>query len=388
MQIVAVDIVGPITSGDAKKPYILVASDYFTRWAEAYAIPNQEAITVATTLIDEFFCRFSIPQQLHSDQGRQFESDVMKEVCKLLQISKTRTTPYHPQSDGLVERFNRTLISMLATSAHDNPTQWELHLRKICMAYNTSIHPSTGFSPFFLMFGRQAKLPVDLVYGPTPTEPQPQHEYARQLQKILQGAFQAARDNMGTATERMKEVYNQRVHGKQYEPGDLVWLHTPVVPKGKPRKLHCPWTGPFRVVKRLSAVTYRILDLRRIAARRRKRMVVHFDRLKPCPSDIRLDLDDVDAKNPEAEGPTSTNQSHHRPEYPGTTLQFFDDSDDLEIAEQEIVQQPACGQRVLEVHGHEDVKAGVATPQDEQPAADQPLPRRYPQRIRHPPDRY
>ena len=229
-------------------------------------------------------------------------------------------------------------------------------------------------------------MPVDLVYGSTPTEPQPQHEYARQLQKILQGAFQAARENMGTATERMKEVYNQRFHGKQYEPGDLVWLHTPVVPKGKPRKLHCPWTGPFRVVKRLSAVTYRILDLRRIAARRRKRMVVHFDRLKPCPCDIRLDLDDVDAKNPDAVGPTSTNQSHHRLEYPGTTLQFFDDS--VEIAEQEIVQQPARGQRVLEVHGHEDVQAGVATPQDEQPAADQPLPRRYPQRIRHPPDRY
>ncbi|KAL5515841.1 hypothetical protein EMCRGX_G001073 [Ephydatia muelleri] len=305
MQIVAVDIIGPITPGEAKKPYILVASDYFTRWAEAYAIPNQEAITVATTLIDEFFCRFSIPQQLHSDQGRQFESDVMKE----------------------------------------------------------------------------AKLPVDQVYGSTPTEPKPQHEYARQLQKILQGAFQAARENMGTATMRMKEVYNLRVHGKQYEPGDLVWLHTPVVPRGKPRKLHCPWTGPFRVVKRLSAVTYRILDLRRIAVRRRKRMVVHFDRLKPCPSDIRLDLDDVDAKNPEAEGPTSTNQCHHRPEYTGTTLQFFDDSDDLEIAEQEIVQQPARGQRVLEVHDHEDVQAGVATPQDEQPAANQPLPRRYPQRI-------
>ena len=406
MQIVAVDIVGPITPGEAKNPYILVASDYFTRWAEAYAIPNQEAITVATKLVDEFFCRFSIPQQLHSDQGRQFESDVMKEVCKLLQISKTRTTPYHPQSDGLVERLNRTLISMLATSAQDNPTQWELHLRKICMAYNTSIHPSTGFSPFFLMFGRQAKLPVDLVYGSTPTESQPQHEYARQLEKILQGAFQVARENMGTATERMKEVYNQRVHGKQYEPGDLVWLHTPVVPKGKPRKLHCPWTGPFRVVKRLSAVTYRILDLRRIAARRRKRMVVHFDRLKPCPSDIRLDFDDVEAKNPETEGPSSANQSRHRPEYPGTTLQFFD-RDDFEIAEQEIVQQPVPEEEqlglddqghdaqaevatpqdeplALEVRGHEEVQAEVANPQDE----DQPPPRRYPQRIRHPPDRY
>ena len=114
-----------------------------------------------------------------------------------------------------MDLLNDSIVSMLVTSAHDNPTQWELHLRKICMAYNTSIHPSTAFSPFFLMFGRQAKLPVDLVHGSTPTEPQPQHEYARQLQKILQGAFQAARENVGTATERMKEVYNQRVHGNQ-----------------------------------------------------------------------------------------------------------------------------------------------------------------------------
>ena len=163
------------------------------------------------------------------------------------------------------------------------------------------------------MFGRQAKLPVDLVHGSTPTEPQPQHEYARQLQKILQGAFQAARENMGTATERMKEVYNQRVHGNQVTLCGYIPLLCPRESLGN--SIHCPWTGPFRVVKRLSAVTYRILDLRRNAARRRKRMVVNFDRLKPCPSDIRLDLDDVDANNPEAEGPTSTNQSHHLPRY-------------------------------------------------------------------------
>ena len=118
----------PLPQGRLRTLYILVASDYFTRWVEAYAIPHQEAVTVATKLVDEFFCRFSIPLQLHSDQGQQFESDVMKEVCQLPQISKTRMTPYHPQSDGLVERFNRTLISMLATSAQDNPTQWESHL--------------------------------------------------------------------------------------------------------------------------------------------------------------------------------------------------------------------------------------------------------------------
>ena len=115
-------------------------------------------------------------------------------------------------------------------------------------------------------------------------------------------------------------------------------------------------------------------------------MVIHFDHLKPCPSDIRLDFDDVEAKNPVAEGPTSANQSRHRPEYPGTTLQFFD-SDNLEIAEQEIVQQPApeAEQLGLKDHGHEDAQAEVTTPQDEQPAAP---PHRYPQRIRHPPDCY
>ena len=99
MQIVAVDIVGPFPLGESGNTYVLVASDYFTRWVEAYGIPNQEAITVATKLVDELFCRFSIPEQLHSDQGRQFESNLMQEVRKLLHVNKTRTTPYHPQSD-------------------------------------------------------------------------------------------------------------------------------------------------------------------------------------------------------------------------------------------------------------------------------------------------
>ena len=121
MQVVVVDILGPLPESDGGNSYILVAGDYFTRWMEAYAIPNQEAKTVADKLVNELFCRFSSPEQLHSDEGREFESELLKEVCKLLNIHKRRTTPYHPQSDGLVERFNRTLLHMLATSVKDHP---------------------------------------------------------------------------------------------------------------------------------------------------------------------------------------------------------------------------------------------------------------------------
>ena len=130
MQIVATDLVGPLPESDTGNRYILVVADYFTRYMEAFPLPNQEATTVARKLVDEIFLRFSTPEQLHSDQGRQFEGQLITEVCKLLNINKTRTTPYHPQWDGLVERFNRTLLNMLATCAKDHPFDWEHYIRK------------------------------------------------------------------------------------------------------------------------------------------------------------------------------------------------------------------------------------------------------------------
>ena len=123
--------------------YILVVGDYFTRWVEAYAICNQEAVTVANKLTNEFFFRFSPAEQLHSDQERQFESQVIAEVCKLLGIHKSCTTPYHPQSDGMVERFNRTLLNMLATTAERHPFDPYVWLTTLVCT------PQLGIPPFF-----------------------------------------------------------------------------------------------------------------------------------------------------------------------------------------------------------------------------------------------
>lgn len=172
---------------------------------------------------------------------------------------------------------------MLAKAVQDRPFEWEDHLRRLCLAYNTSVNPTTGYTPFYLMFGRQVRMPVDIMYGspnpPTTSVPQ----YVADLRSGLEAAYNQVRGSMSRKLSRQKEVYDQRAHGQPFKPGDFVWLHTPVIPRGHCKKLHNPWTGPYQVVKRLSEAVYRIQHMQA----RQKRLVVHFDRLKPCSPDIR-----------------------------------------------------------------------------------------------------
>ena len=139
--------------------------DCFTKWPEAYAIPNHEAETVASILVSEIFTRFGVPSELHSNQGREFESNVFRECCELLGVRKTRTTPLHPQSDGMVERFNRTLAQQLTKYCNEGQEDWDVRLPAMLMAYRSAVHESTDFSPASLMFDRELRLPVDLATG-------------------------------------------------------------------------------------------------------------------------------------------------------------------------------------------------------------------------------
>jgi transposase InsO family protein len=109
MERIAIDVLGPLPKTDSGNQYILIAQDYFTKWPEAFALPDQQAVTVAEVLVNQFFTRFGVPMELHSDQGRNFESETLREVCRLLAINKARRTPYHPQSDEIMERFNKTI---------------------------------------------------------------------------------------------------------------------------------------------------------------------------------------------------------------------------------------------------------------------------------------
>jgi len=219
---------------------------------------------------------------------------------------------------------------MLATTIKELGDEWESHLAKVCFAYNTSVHKSTGFSLFYLLYGRQARIPIDLVYN---TPNQSHGEYARKLCQSLEKAYSSAREKLQTAAQCQKTNYDQRIHGKPFKIGDLVYLHNSVIPKDRSKKFHCPWTGPFTIIKKISGNVYRIQDTRN----KKKRQVIHFDRLKQCHHKTRIPNKDTITRN---DSKLTNITKSTRPSPPGTTIQLIDDEDDDTLLPQTLAEGP------------------------------------------------
>lgn len=251
--------------------------DYFTKWPEAYALPDQEAETVADALIEGMFSRFGTAEVIHSDQGRNFESRVFAAMCERLGMEKTRTTPLHPQSDGLVEWFNLTMQQQLAILTADHQRDWDRHIPLVLMAYRSAVQSSTNCTPALLMLAREIRTPAELAFGrPPDTEHPPGPEYARKLQDHLEKAHAFARDQLKQAGMRQKRNYDVRSKGRDFQAGELVWVYTPKRKKGRCPKLDCHWDGPCRVIERVGEVVYRV----QVPPKGRK-VVLHRDRLAP-----------------------------------------------------------------------------------------------------------
>ena len=152
-------------AGDAKSTNILVITDHFTKYAQAYITPKQTAIVVAHTLWENFFVHYGWPEKILTDQGKSFENNLFLELCNLTQVKKLRTSPYHPETNGQCEHFNTTLISMLETLPSYAKRNWQEWVTSLTHAYNCTVSPVTGFSLYFLMFGRTLKLPLDIDLG-------------------------------------------------------------------------------------------------------------------------------------------------------------------------------------------------------------------------------
>jgi hypothetical protein len=159
---VGIDIKGPLPITSNNNRYIIVAMDYFTKWPEAKAIADIKAETVAKFIYEEIICRHGTPEELLSDRGLSFMNQVVDQLCTKFQVKHRLTSPYRPQTNGMIERFNRTLGECIAKLINDNDKEWDEYISSVLFAYRTMKHKSTGYSPFYLMYGRQAKLPVEL----------------------------------------------------------------------------------------------------------------------------------------------------------------------------------------------------------------------------------
>lgn len=231
---------------------VLVITDHFTRFSMAIPTRNQLAKTTAKALYEKFFVHYGLPSRLHSDQGRNFEGKVIAALCDLCGIKKSRTTPYHPMGNGQAERYNQTLISMLRTLSDEKRARWHEYLPSLVQAYNSSRNDTTGYAPFFLMFGRHPRLTVDSIFdtdcwGQEGDYPQ----FVADLQSRLNTAYKIAQDHVTVSQGRQAKNYDLKVRGAVLEPGDQVWVRK-VGLKGR-SKLESFWDAePYVVVKRCS----------------------------------------------------------------------------------------------------------------------------------------
>ena len=275
---IALDILGPLPETERGNKFVLVLSDYFTKWTEAYAIKNQEAVTIARVLIDNFVVRFGVPKCILTDQGKNFESTLFKEVCRILGIHKTRTTAYHPQTDGQVEKFNNTVACMLSAYVNKRQTDRDIHLPIVLMAYRSCVQETTKFTPNMMMLGHEINIPLSILAGPTPDHQYCPIEYVEDLHKNMSEIFSQAYQNTQKEQGRMKLNYDIKQYGKPFEKGQKVYLLTPFKKPGLASKLVYSWEGPYEIVERLSHANYIIAK----PHARVKKQVVHYNRLKLC----------------------------------------------------------------------------------------------------------
>ena len=229
---------------------VLVITDHFTRFAQAYPTRNQTARTTAKVFWERFICNFGFPDKLISDQGRNFESNLIKELCALAQVEKLHTTPYHPQTNGQCERFNRTLIAMVGTLSDDRKADWKEHLQALTHAYNCTRSDATGFSPYYLLFGRAPRLPIDVQFGlpPQPFAATSKSKYVQELRRRLRWARRLVEKTNKVRRDRNAAAYDRLASASSLEEGDEVLV----------RNMH--FRQRHKVQDRWSADTFTVLS--------------------------------------------------------------------------------------------------------------------------------
>ncbi|CAF3264353.1 unnamed protein product [Rotaria sp. Silwood2] len=221
-QMIGIDFCGPFMRTPSGNQYVLCITDYFTRWINAFALPNCSAQITAQTIFNEYICRYGVPLSILSDQGTHFKNQLMDAMEKLMGYNHIFSTVYHPQSNGMVERFNAIFVPQLAKLQDRENNNWDEFLSPVIFAYNTGIHSITQHSPFQLQFGREPRLPCDkpptnyVFYRP--------NDYYRQLQKSLGIIHTSARTKINSKQLKCKTQYDKHRSDPHYQINDKVLI--------------------------------------------------------------------------------------------------------------------------------------------------------------------
>jgi len=260
-QQIGMDILGPFKRSNAGNTNVIVAIDYFTKFAETKAIASADAQTIADFFVHQIILRHGAPEKLITDMGRCFVNRLLKTICRLMETNFETSSPYHPQTNGQVERLNRTLTDMLSMYVDHGHAHWDEPLPYVTFAYNTAVQESTQHSPYYLVHGREPRLPLDVSLGVEPNEA----DWAKhQTPGVLHRELSAARDWVKKHLPQVQRLYKARYdEGRvavKYWPGDLVlrWKNIPKV--GDIRKFQHCWFGPYEVIKQVAALTYDVKD--------------------------------------------------------------------------------------------------------------------------------
>ncbi len=254
LEVVAMDFTQLEKASDGREN-VLVVTDVFTKFTVALPTRNQKATTVAKLLVQEWFYKFGIPTRLHSDQGRNFESSVVKELCNMYGVTKSRTTPYHPEGNAQCERFNRTMHNLLKALPPEKKTKWPEYLSELVYCYNVAPQASTGYSPFYLMYGREPSLPIDLILGNTNEQPgKCLEEWIATHKKKLGDVHSLAKLNLERASQQRIQRFNATAREESIPKGTSVLLRSH--PLGR-NKIQDFWDAtPYKVVGKLQDNVY------------------------------------------------------------------------------------------------------------------------------------
>jgi hypothetical protein len=273
-----IDILGGLPTSKNKYKYVLLVVDSFSKWSEAFPLYTQEATEVASVLFRECICRYGAPNVLVSDRGQNFLSKLVKALCELFQITRYYTSSYRPLMNGSVERMNSVILQSLRLYCTGKQDDWPELLPSIMMAYRmTPATQSTKYSPFFLLFGREMRLPIDTSLTPKSTLSAEFKTHLAQVLQNLEIARKIAAENTKLAQEKYKNQYDKHSQPADFKPAERVWLYCTKVPPGMAPKLHRKWVGPYYITLLGPNNTYK---LRRCSDNREVKVMVNATRLK------------------------------------------------------------------------------------------------------------